>query len=154
MKYVSRNYALGFAERTRKNLRAIENAYDRHEDVHVVTQLATSLLGLLVFPREKLFMDSVNHLKISTLLQSGWPRWEITVGSSVTLGDLVRHVRNAVTHGHMTFSSDSRNMDEVQIEFEDYKRGEDKPYWVARIGATDLRSFCLQFIDLLDQTVG
>jgi len=47
--YVSRNHALTFAQRTRENLLHIERAAKAGDDVHVVTQLAISLLGLVVF---------------------------------------------------------------------------------------------------------
>lgn len=154
MKYASRNDAQGFAERTRKNLQAIEKASARDEDVHVVTQLVTSLLGLIVFLWEKHFVDSVEQLSLNALIQQGWPKWEIFSGSCETLGQLVRHLRNAVAHGHMRFSSESRIMDDVEIEVEDYKPQAKVSHWAARIRATELRDFCLRFIDLLDQTIG
>lgn len=47
-----RSDALGLAERTRKNLFFIEAAFERGEDVHVITQVANSLLMLVVFPWE------------------------------------------------------------------------------------------------------
>jgi hypothetical protein len=154
MRFASRKHALGFAERTRKNLEAIENAYAEGKDVHVVTQLAISLLGLLVFPWEKHFAAHVKNLKLDALVRKGWPRWEILLGTCNTLGGLVRHLRNAVAHGHMDFSSDSRVMAEVDIVVEDYKSGSEKPHWKARICATELREFCLRFIRLLDDTIG
>lgn len=154
MRFVSRGHALGFAGRTRKNLEAIEEAFNKGKDVHVVTQLAISLLGLVVFPWEKNFANRVKNLKLETLVQEGWPRWEIFIGHCKTLGDLVRRLRNAVAHGHMDFSSDSRLMEEVYIVVEDYKKNANEPHWRARICCKDLRNFCLRFIDLLDQTIG
>jgi len=154
MRFASRNHALVFAERTRKNLEAIEKAYAEGKDVHVVTQLSISLLGLLVFPWEKLFAEHVKKLRLDALVREGWPRWEISVGTCKTLGVLVRHLRNAIAHGHMGFSSDSRVMAEVNIEVEDYEPDAKVPYWRARICATGLRDFCLRFIHLLDETIG
>jgi hypothetical protein len=52
-----RSDALGLAERTRKNLLFIEGAFERGEDVHVITQVANSLLMLVVFPWERHFVD-------------------------------------------------------------------------------------------------
>lgn len=40
-----------FAERTRKNLKAIERLLADNQDVYETTQLVDSMLGLLVFPR-------------------------------------------------------------------------------------------------------
>ena len=154
MRFASRNNALGFAARTRKNLDHIEKAYARNVDVHVITQLANSLLGLIVFPKEKNFYSHVKALELQQLEAQGWPQWQIWKGERLTLGDLVDHLRNAVAHGHMAFSSDDREPGKVTIEVEDYKRNAKVPYWCARIQADDLRSFCLKFIDLLENTIG
>lgn len=150
----SRNHALGFAERTKKNLSHIETAFAAGADVHVVTQLGNSLLGLIVFPCERNFVGGVANLKMSDLVERGWPHWEITLGYAHTLGQLIRRLRNATAHGRMSFSSDSRFPEEVYIEVEDFRPKENQPFWRARIKASDLRSFCLRFIDLIDQTVG
>ncbi len=155
MVYVSRNHALGFAARTRKNLEYIEEASDADADVHVVTQLANSLLGLIVFPWEKNFVERVSTLKLDELARQGWPRWEVTKGSCETLGQLVGYLRNAVAHGNMTFSSDSRFIDDVAIHVANYRPGRaTTPNWCARIEARDLRAFCRHFINLLDETIG
>ncbi len=89
----SRTTTEGFALRTRKNLDFIKNAREqRCEDVHIVTQLVTSLLGLVVWPRER-YDDSNNIWKIhiNDLVRQGWPEWDITPGKSntKTLGDLI-----------------------------------------------------------------
>lgn len=149
----SRNEVLGFAARTRTNLKCIESAFDDGADVHVVTQLALSLLGLIVFPWEKNFAQKVTSLSLDCLVNQGWPQWEISIGACDTLGRLIKHLRNAVAHGRVRFSSDSRNIEEVAIDFADCNPGEDRPNWRARIQAKDLRDFCLRFIDLLENTV-
>ncbi len=154
MPFASRNDALGFAARTRKNLEHIERAYEGGTDVHVVTQLANSLLGLIVFPREKNFDSHVKTLELKDLAGQGWPPWHLSKGESGTLGDLVYHLRNAVAHGHVRFSSDDRDPAQVAIEVEDYKPNAQAPYWCARITADDLRAFCFRFIDLLENTIG
>ena len=56
---VSRNDALGFAARTKQNLLMIEKAFEAGEDVHVVTQLVVSLLGLVVYPRVTTSQSSI-----------------------------------------------------------------------------------------------
>lgn len=154
MLYASRNDAFGFAARTRKNLQYIQKARDACEDVHIVTQLANSLLGLVVFPQERNFVAHVETLTLEHLVSEGWPQWEISKGTCDTLGELIRHLRNAVAHGRITFSSDSRDINDVAITVEDAKPRAEVSHWCASIPAADLRSFCLRFIQLLEDTVG
>jgi HEPN pEK499 p136 len=149
-----RSDALGLAERTRKNLLFIETAFERGEDVHVITQVANSLLMLVVFPWERHFADLVAAVPLSELANSGWPAWRITRGSASTLGDLIRRIRNATAHGHLQFSSDSRFLCEVTISLSDYRPHTVEPFWSADILASDLRDFCFRFIDLIDSRLG
>ena len=149
-----RNHALGFAERTRKNLLHIESARQTGADVHEVTQLGSSLLGLVIFPREKHLDAHVRDLDWATLRAAGWPDWQILLGECSTLGDLIYHLRNAAAHGHVTFSSDDPDLKRVSIEVEDYKPGASTPYWRASIRGHDLREFCLRFIALIEETLG
>ncbi len=150
----SRNEALGFAYRTRKNLEYIEQAFASGADVHVVTQMANSLLGLVVFPWERHFIQHINKLSLAHLEAKGWPTWEMTRGSCETLGQLLRYLRNSVAHGHIIFSSDSRNLEQVTFEVSNFTPKSQLPNWSARINAIQLRDFCLRLIDLLDQTIG
>jgi hypothetical protein len=155
MLYTSRNNALGFARRTRTNLEYIERAFSTREDVHVITQLANSLLGLIVFPWEQKFADHIKAVPIDELVAKGWPQFEITKGECQTLGQLVRYLRHAVAHGRITFSSDSREINEVSISVENYAHKQDPlPNWSARLEARDLREFCRRFIDLIEDTIG
>ena len=61
-----------FAERTRKNLRAIEDLQAKGGEAYEVTQLVNSMLGLLVFPRER-FIDQIPQTSLSDLEADGWP---------------------------------------------------------------------------------
>ncbi len=125
--FSSRNEALEFARRARHNLEFIVQAAGRGDDVHVVTQLTLSLLGMVVFPREKLLLEAIKETPLSSLAKEGWPSWTITRDDSAqptrTLGDILKHVRNAVAHGRITFTSDSRLMHEVRLLVEDCKGG-------------------------------
>jgi hypothetical protein len=150
----SRNEVLAFAARTRENLDCIERAFMDKGSGHVVTQLVSSLLGLIVFPHEKNFDASLKEIRLDRLAAEGWPRWEILKGKCETLGSLVHRLRNAVAHGRMRFSSDSRHMGDVTIEVEDWHPHARGPHWRARIGAVDLREFCLRYIALIEDTVG
>jgi hypothetical protein len=62
---IDRNTIEGFAERTRKNLRFIVAAYDGGQDVHTVTQLINSLLGLIVYPYEFYGLERFDKLPLS-----------------------------------------------------------------------------------------
>ena len=150
----SRNDALEFANRTLKNLRHVETASENGEDVHVVTQLANSLLGLVVFPWERNFVAHIESLKLIDLAARGWPKWKIAVGSCMTLGELTRHLRNAVAHGRITYSSDGRSDLTVILTVTDCRVKNAAPYWKASIRASDLRQFCEKFIELIENTIG
>jgi hypothetical protein len=63
----TRNEALEFARRTRRNLEFIEMAKETGEHVHVVTQLTISLLGLVVFPKERLLLDQAKAKTLAAM---------------------------------------------------------------------------------------
>lgn len=68
----TRNEALEFARRTRLNLEFIEHAAAGDPTkVHVVTQLTLSLLGLVVFPKEKLLLDHTTTKTLASLTNEG-----------------------------------------------------------------------------------
>jgi hypothetical protein len=148
----------GFAIRTMKNLEFLVSAYEQGADVHPITQMVLSLLGLIVFPWEADFSvvaqdDLLKRYSLRDLEeQHMWPHWEITRGETETntLHDLIRHVRNATAHRRLTFSEEyKRELSEVYITFEDKKLKDQDPYWTATINAENLRKFCVQFVDLL-----
>ena len=152
--YTSRNDALGFAARTRKNLEHIVRGFNTGEDVHVVTQLVNSLLGLVVFLHERKIVESIATMRLDELERRGWPRIVVTKGECLTLGALVYHLRNAVAHGLIKFSSDSRFMAEVTITIEDRKPRQPQSYWGATMSASDLREFCFRLADLVNEVIG
>lgn len=154
MHYASRNETLGFAERTRKNLEFVEAALAEGEDVHVVTQLVTSLLGLIVFPWERGFAEYARTVNLAGLAEKGWPLWEVRGRSCETLGELIRLLRHAVAHGNVRFSSDSRQVHEVVIEFWNYSPRDRRIDWETSISAPALREFCAKFIHLVENVVG
>src|SRR5690242_5826282 len=77
----SRNETEGFAIRTRRNLDFILAAHQQHEDVHVVTQVVLSLLGLVVFPFERISKESHQRWLLTDLEARGWPRWTYLNGT-------------------------------------------------------------------------
>ena len=85
-----------FAERTRKNLRTIEDLQAKGGEAYEVTQLVNSMLGLLVFPRER-FFDQIPQTSLSDLEADGWPVPKV-VGDfpqARDLRELIRYLRNA-----------------------------------------------------------
>ena len=153
----SRNDTESFARRVRKNLHFIMKERSEGEDVHEVTQLVISLLGIIVFPWEDGVRRKLEDLSLDELEQEGWPRWNITLderGDTETLRTLIWHLRNAASHRRLTFSSDDREMDQVEIIFEDAPGGDARPNWRARINAAALRKFCDLFTKRIDNLVG
>lgn len=83
-----------FAERTLGNLTYIEEAEQNGEQVYDATQLINSLLGLIVFPRERDF-DSIPTTPLREL--EGWPEIHQSKGCN-NLRQFCRKLRNAVAH--------------------------------------------------------
>jgi hypothetical protein len=154
--FVPRNNAVTFARRTRANLEFIDKAAPDHENLHPITQLANSLLGLVVFPKEQKFLEDAEKIDLAQLSEKEWPQWEFLIGSSTTLGQLIRRLRNAITHGHVIFSSDSRIYEEVWLEVSDYRENKKlkrfELCWKAKISSADLRLFCMKLIKLIEES--
>ena len=151
---IKRNDAFEFARYTRSNLKCIESVKaSGNQDVHPVTQLMLSLLGLIVFPWATNFKESVESLPLETV--QGGEHWQMEKGQRGTLGKFGKHLRNAVAHRRVEFSSDSGDFGEVNITFRDKKQDKDAPInWVATIDAEHLRTFCLDLIRLLENSQG
>jgi len=148
----SRATALGFAKRARKNLRHIEQASAGGADVHVITQIVTSVLGMVVFPWEKYLVRQLRKRRLDDLYALGWPRWRISIGYANTLSDLTLKLRNATAHGRYQFSSDDRDPEKVELIVEDAYEGEVN--WRARISSAGLKDFCYRFLDLIEDELG
>jgi hypothetical protein len=154
---LSRNTTEGFARRVRKNLAFIVKKRNEGEDVHEVTQLVTSLLGLIIFPWEAGALQHLESLPLSELEAEGWPGWDIQLddkGDTKSLGKLTGHLRNAACHRRLKFSSEHREMHKVEIEFEDAANKKSPPNWRAKINAADLAVFCERFTKRLEGLVG
>jgi hypothetical protein len=147
-----RNDPLTFASYAWKNFEFIEQAATtRQDDLHPVTQLVISLLGLIVFQREKNTIEFNHQLKVMNpngLLDSQlWNESE----PSTTLKQLIDNLRHSVAHGNVEFSSESHNQHEVYITFcNKLRKG---GAWKAQVRADHLRTFCFGFKTLLEQTI-
>ena len=153
---ISRNTVEGFIRRTRHNLEAVESKYEKQGEGHVVTQLANSLLGIVVYPWEHQGLDHLKSIEMSEIGLEGWPDQIMKLGKdkTATLGDLIHHLRNAVAHGRMTFSSDDRELGQVTLTFEDRPNKGAPTNWRAQINAQQLRQFCNWLMDKIEDTVG
>jgi len=146
---------IGFSTRTLKNLLFIFDARQHGADVHIITHLIVSLVGLIVFPYE--FLSQNHSQRIQTpyeeLTQRGWPIWEIGLGEITTLDGLIGHLRNSCTHNRIEFSSNSRQLSEVDIIFSDRPNNNEPDNWRAKINAQDFTTFVVNFSKLLGAQV-
>lgn len=156
----SRSLSSGLAQRTIKNLRFLQEAHRGGADVHMVTQLVNSLLALLVFPVEKekaffeLFaavpLDNPPDFRAVRKLLPGFPllpslrvfRFE----RSADVKKLFRRLRNSIAHRRLEFSSDSRDLEDVYIEFTDLLPAS-APDWHIALTASDVLALCLYIAD-------
>jgi len=153
LQLASRNDSLGFAERTRKNLDFIVAAAAQNKDIHLVTQIVNSMLGLVVFPWEATFSARTRQIRIADLKQEGWPEWRITLGSSETLGDLIENLRHATAHRGIRFSSESPLPQEVEVTVWNRPRKKAAINWIATIRADELQDFCMRFMRVVQSTL-
>ena len=164
--FVTRGEAIGFAQRTRKNLKYISEAFDAQEDLHVVTQLVNSLLGIVVVPKEQYFQESFLNVSLEELPQHKWPKWDITLDEpkgkdrkTETLKDLIRHLRNAAAHGRFTYmgvneDQDAQNKSEIMIRVEDKYPKSDDFNWRCEIRGDELYRFCIRFTEYMEESIG
>jgi hypothetical protein len=138
----NRNKPTGLIERAMKNLAAIERLADERGEVHVVTQLVVSLLALIVFPKERMTPAAYRRafaVPLEELERDGWPKWTHLSDRPTRLWELLEHLRHAISHGKVCFSSEDRQYETVRLTFTNkYGRAD----WQGEIGARDLREFC------------
>lgn len=151
----SRNEVAGFAERTRKNLDFILAAQRDGEDVHAITQVVLSLLGIVVFPFERLAKAWSRDWSLDELDAQGWPTWTYGASSKtpLTLRDLIANIRHATAHNNIAFSSESRDLREVTVTFKN-RPPHGKWEWSGSIRADHLLAFCRRYLDLMLNVVG
>jgi hypothetical protein len=150
----SRTLSSGLARRTLKNLDFIKNACST--EVHPVTQVLNSLLGLLVFPvseKEKKFFERFSKVKfteasnladIRATLTQRLPVPSLQVakfGNCKDLPQFFKRLRNAISHKHLEFSGsdpDSRILANVTISLKDRKNENSAFDWQVSMTAEDL----------------
>jgi hypothetical protein len=147
-----RNDPLGFARRSRENLRIIEERFEAIGEGHVVTQVVQSLLAYIVFPKEKKYYANLAHYTVQQIYGDNPPFVQV-LGDTPDMGELLRHLRNAVCHGLVIFhgtgpqGGDSRKLEEIFIEFADRVNAKSPIYWQILIEGVQLRSFMFNMIE-------
>jgi len=109
---------------------------------------------VVVFPWETLVLTAAKNVPFPTLANDGWPEFKVISGKCDTLYDFLRHLRNAIAHGRMRYSSDSLIPSQVEIRFEDRNGKNDPVNWMAVLQADDLEKFCQRFSKFIDDTIG
>lgn len=137
-----------FAERTRRNLRALESLKDQGQEVFEVTQLVNSMLGLLIFPREE-FVGRIPRIPLAQLEELGWPvpKARPRFSQASDLNELVRYLRNAISHFNIQFVGDSRGQISTVRVWNNNLAG--MRTWEADLGLADLRGIAERFTELL-----
>lgn len=138
-----------FAQRTRRNLPVIEQLEKDGEDVFATTQLVNSCLGLLVFPQQT-FVNNIPTTPLSELANQGWPIPTV-VGNDDQVSDLrqlIRYLRNAISHFNIQFIGNGANEIRVLRVWNTDPRNE-RMTWQAELSVADLRKIALMFSDLL-----
>jgi len=136
-----------FAWRTHENLHAIELAAGQGPGVFETTQLINSMLGLLVFPREE-FVDRIPRTPLADLRKQGWPLPRVRPGFAQArdLAELVRYLRNAISHFNIEFQGDSQNrISGIRVW---NMRRRDKT-WEADLRLDELRGIAERFTQVL-----
>lgn len=127
--------------RTEANLRAIEELSKQGARVYEVTQLVNSLLGLLIFPKEKMYYK-IPYIRREDMEIEGWPLPYEAKSQVRHLRELVKNVRNAVAHFGIEFIHDENEI--VGVRFLNYSLDDvDKkePIWVGVFELDSLRRF-------------
>ena len=166
--FETRNQAIGFAQRTRKNLmlvRQVQETKDGQYDFHLVTHLVNSLLGLVVHPIERHPKHALWKVKLEDLGEE-WPKWNKLLDErggagkkwteTQTLERLVIHLRNAAAHGKFTFTGepDSRDLSKVTLIVEDFPLRCKTANWRFEIGGEELYRFCLLLAERIEDGLG
>jgi hypothetical protein len=140
-----------FAQRTRANLETLRSFQKAQPDVEVyeVTQLINSMLGLLVFPQQRYF-DHIPETPLGNLASQGWPipRVEGNYPQVKDLRELVRYLRNAITHCNLEFLADDREqINGLRVWNTNPRNGQTT--WKARLTIEDIEKITDKFIQLL-----
>ena len=137
-----------FARRTRSNLQALRRLQESGVEVFEVTALVNSMLGLLIFPQQS-YVDRLPEVSLEELAREGWPIPKIdgAYPQVPSLKQLVRHLRNAISHFNVQFNSDGAGQIAGLTVWNTDRGG--KVTWRARLTVVELEAIAMQFVALL-----
>jgi hypothetical protein len=140
-----------FARRTRRNLeelRTLQRSNPKAE-VYEVTQLVNSMLGLLVFPQQ-LYINRIPKTPLSDLVSKGWAIPEVrgNYPQVENLNQLVRYLRNAISHCNLEFLSDGDGNIRGLTVWNTNPRTK-AITWRAELTVDDIEKIANKFTDLL-----
>lgn len=139
-----------FAKRTVVNLTYIKETKSKQSEfeVYEVTQLINSMLGLLIFPQQKYF-NCIEEIPVSELKERGWPTPQTAKGfpEAKNLRELVRYMRNAISHFNVKFIANQGELSGLRLWNE--CRSCRRKTWEAQFELDELRDFTFKFVDLL-----
>ncbi len=105
--------------RTRENLSMCQHIVEND-----VTFYLNSMIGLLVIPKEELYKDITDNIIDKKLLNE--VKTCVAENYDTKLTEIVRHLRNSVTHGHISFDGEKPPLNSkpatiTKIVFKDYE---------------------------------
>ena len=131
-----------FIARTQKNLRAIECLKEKGGEVYEVTQLLNSMLGLLIFPKERRLYEKIQPKSWDTMVEDGLPLPSGDNAHVSNLKQLVRNMRNAVAHFNIELVNDGNEI--IGIRFRSFSQPDshrEGQYWTGMYDVASLREF-------------
>ena len=143
------NFDLGdeFIARTQKNLIAIECLKDISCKVYEVTQLLNSMLGLLIFPKER-FFEKIQNKRWDMMVKEEWPLPSEDYSHVSDLEQLITNMRNAVAHCNIELIPEHGEIS--SIEFKNFRQGDNDrkhPLWKGVYDVASLRKFVDMLLD-------
>ena len=153
-KFLNRNDVYEFANRARKNLRFIIEAEKTGADVHPITQVVCSLMGIAVFPWEEGLSVFAKNSPLEEIFDKPRLDFEVEQGEIGNFGELLRSVRNSVSHRGIDFNSDSRKLSEVSIRLTEKWKKNGPVRTVTRFKGDQLLRFCDGVLNHASQRTG
>ena len=138
-----------FISRTKRNI-------DQGRHPFEVTQLINSLVGLLILPKER-YYDSIRNNMVNAQLLRTMQEYVTKgkTGKTCSLQQIVRHMRNSVSHFHIECKADASTMEIDKIVFTDYPNGDENypPNFQIELPVTIVNQFVNQFSDAVVQSI-
>ncbi|PQV63899.1 hypothetical protein B1R32_108110 [Abditibacterium utsteinense] len=152
MNYDHEKLLADFADRTLHNLQLMREIQKTQPEAKAfeVTQLINSLLGLLVFPKER-YLDGIPEKTWEQLKAEGWLIPNVRSGCEPppNLKEFLRLMRNAIAHFNIEFLPDQNN-EIAGIRVWNKNRGVKN--WEAELNLEQLEDIALRFVNILKET--